>query len=173
MYASANGLMRLAREAAQSSSGTAALRELCDGADGCTPLQVAQLAEAGDPAARLAFERLGSYLGIGIANLISTLDLPMIVVGGGVASAWPLFAESMFQAVHDYSVVYRLVAPRQREKMEENCTYICPAVLGPAAGLLGAALLPHPGLATQGLQAAATTEYRRMPDENSTAQSRT
>jgi glucokinase len=165
MYASANGLMRLAREVAESPCGTAALRELCNGAGGCTPLHVARLAEAGDPAAKLAFERLGGYLGIGIANLINTLDLPMIVVGGGVATAWPLFSESMFKAVHDYSVVYRLVAPKQREEIEKNCTYICPAVLGPAAGLLGAALLPHLESPWQDLPPATTTEYRRLLDE--------
>jgi glucokinase len=142
MYASANGLMRLARASAQSPSGTAALKQLVDRPEGCTPLQVSGLAEAGDPAAKLAFDRLGSYLGIGIANLINILDVPLVVVGGGVANAWPLFAESMFQAVYDYSVVYRLVAPTQRATMERNCTYIRPAALGPSAGLLGAALLP-------------------------------
>jgi len=170
MYASANGLTRLARAVAESPSSTAALQELAASPEGCTPLHVARLAEAGDPAAKLAFERLGSYLGIGIANLINTLDVPLVVVGGGVASAWQLFAESMFQAVHDYSVVYRLVAPTQRETMENNCTYICPAVLGPTAGLLGAALLPHLDSTAQDLESV-TTECGRLPDENLPAQS--
>jgi glucokinase len=163
MYASANGLLRLAREAAE--PGTAALRDLITAPEGFTAMQVAHLAEAGDPAAKVAFERLGSYLGIGIANLINTLDVPLVVVGGGLASAWPLFADSMFQTIHDYSVVYRLVAPTQRLTMEKDCTYICPAVLGPAAGLLGAALLPHLETPAQGFEAVAEG-YRRLPDEN-------
>ena len=165
MYASANGLLRLAREAAEATAGTAALRDLIAIPEGFTAMQVAQLAEAGDHAAKFAFERLGSYLGIGIANLINTLDVPLIVVGGGLANAWPLFSDSMFQTIHDYSVVYRLVAPTQRQTMEKDCTYICPAVLGPAAGLLGAALLPHLESPAQGFESVAEG-YRRLPDEN-------
>jgi glucokinase len=143
MYASANGLMRLARTVAGSTDGTAALRELAGRTSDFTPLQVAKLAEAGDAGAQLAFEQLGAYLGIGIANLISTLDLPLIVVGGGVATAWPLFVDSMFKAVRDHSVVYRLMGPTQTLAIERDRTFICQAVLGPSAGLLGAALLPH------------------------------
>jgi glucokinase len=91
----------------------------------------------------LAFEQLGTYLGIGISLLINTLDLPLIVVGGGVAAAWPLFAGTMFKSVYDHSVVYRLTAPTQTLTIEHDHPFICQAVLGPAAGLLGAALLPH------------------------------
>jgi glucokinase len=143
VYASANGLIRLASAVGQSSQATPALQQLVSAPSVFTPLQVAELAHAGDSAAKLAFERLGFYLGIGIANLINTLDLPMIIVGGGVASAWSLFADSMYETVRNFSVVYRLVAPTQRAFLEENCTFICPATLGPAAGLLGAGLLPH------------------------------
>ena len=142
VYASANGLIRLARMIGEAPEGTPALRNLVGQAVPFTPLEVAQLAEAGDSAATLAFARLGRYLGIGIANLINTLDLPMIVIGGGVASAWALFAPAMFYAVREYSVVYRLVSPTQLEMLETDRTFIRPALLGPSAGLLGAALLP-------------------------------
>lgn len=142
VYASASGVLRLTRAIAHSNDSTPALRELASN-PAMTALQISALADAGDSAAKLAFERLGWYLGIGIANVINTLDLPIVVIGGGVASAWPHFCDSMFGAVHDYSVVYRLVGPTQRETQEENCTFICPATLGPAAGLLGAGLLPH------------------------------
>ena len=141
MYASANGLIRLARASAAEPDASPAMRELGQ-SDRLTPLAVALLAEGGDAAARRAFARLGTYLGIGIANLLSTLDLPMIVVGGGVASAWPLFAPAMFAAVRESSVVYRLAEPTQRETLETDRTFIRPAVLGPPAGLMGAALLP-------------------------------
>jgi glucokinase len=142
MYASANGVRRIAAGIAQSADCTDTLRLLAKEPGGPAPHRVGLLAEQGDPSAKLVFERLGLYLGIGIANLISTLDLPMIVVGGGVAQSWPLFAPAMFRAVYDYSVVYRLVAPTQQEAMEADRTYIRPAVLGESAGLMGAALLP-------------------------------
>ena len=141
MYASANGLVRLARFAATESDASLAMRELGQSVR-LTPLAVALLAEGGDAAAIRAFARLGTYLGIGIANLVNTLDLPMIVVGGGVASAWPLFAPAMFAAVRQYSVVYRLAEPTQRQTMEVDRTFIRPALLGPSAGLMGAGLLP-------------------------------
>ena len=142
VYASANGLIRLARAVGEQQEATPAMRNLTR-TEAFMPLDVALLAEAGDPSAQHAFEQLGRYLGLGLANLISTLDPPMIVIGGGVASAWPLFASAMFAAVREHSVVYRLVEPTQREAMERDRTLIRPALLGPAAGLLGAGLLPH------------------------------
>ena len=143
MYASANGLKRLARSIAKSDAATPALRSLVAD-ETFTPEQVAELAETqGDVAAIQTFEHYGHYLGLGIANLINVLDLPMIVIGGGVAGAWSLFATAMFEAVRDYSVVYRLAAPSQLESMESDRTFIRPAVLGSSAGLLGAGLLPH------------------------------
>ncbi len=141
VYASANGLIRLAQAVGRGKDASPELRDLTQGA--FMPLDVALLAEAGDLSAKLAFEQLGDYLGLGLANLISTLDPPMIVVGGGVASAWPLFAPAMFASVRKNSVVYRLVQPAQREAMERDRTFIRPALLGPMAGLLGAGLLPH------------------------------
>lgn len=143
MYASAGGLCRLARRAADSPGGTHALRTLVAQSAGFNAMDIAALAEQGDAAAKQAFGTFGEYLGLGIANLISTLDLPMVVVGGGVASSWPLFAPSMFQALEKHSVVYRLMQPSQHDTMEPGHTLIVPASLGPSAGLLGASLLPH------------------------------
>ncbi len=141
VYASANGLIRLAKAAGNAEDASPAMRSLTSQA--FMPLDVALLAETGDRSAQRAFERLGNYLGLGLANLISTLDPPMIVVGGGVASAWPLFAPAMVAAMREHSVVYRLVGPTQHKIMERDRTFVRPAMLGPAAGLLGAGLLPH------------------------------
>jgi glucokinase len=143
MYTSASGLCRLAREVAESPEGTSALRALVSQSAYFNPKDVANLCEQGDVAAKRAFTRLGEYLGLGIANLISMLDLPMVIVGGGLASAWPLFAPSMFRALREHSVVYRLMQPSQTETMEPGHTLIVPAGLGASAGLLGAALLPR------------------------------
>jgi len=142
MYASANGVIRLACAVAASEQGSTALRQVVNRPGGFMPLEIAQLAEHSDAASILVFQRMGFYLGVGIANLISTLDLPMIVVGGGMARAWDLFAPAMFDAVHNFSVVYRLVEPRQRILQELNSTFIRPATIGPSAGLLGAGMLP-------------------------------
>lgn len=143
MYASSNGLLRLARAVAETSAGTPMLRAATAQEDLST-LRLAELADRHrDSGAILAFAQFGRYLGLGVANLINTLDLPLIVIGGGVAGSWPLFAPAMFDTVRQYSVVYRLAAPSQIQTNEVDRTFICPAVLGPSAGLLGAALLPR------------------------------
>src|SRR5262245_1990138 len=41
-----------------------------------------------DELALEVFKRMGTYLGIGIANLINILNPEMIVIGGGVANGW-------------------------------------------------------------------------------------
>ncbi len=142
IYGSATGLVRLARGVAEDGAASIELRALAARREGFTARDVALLAEGGDRSALGAFERLGYFLGIGIANLISTLDLPMIVVGGGMAVAWDLFSPAMFDSVRRFSVVYRLAEPAQRGELEVDHTFIRPALLGPSAGLLGAGLLP-------------------------------
>jgi glucokinase len=146
VYASANGVLRLARDFAHSSHASPALKILAAQPGGFSSVDLAELAER-DNSARQVFERMGHFLGIGLANLINTLDLPLVVIGGGVASSWHLFAPAMFHALHQFSVVYRLATPTQVANREPDCTFICPATLGSAAGLIGAALLPR--LSTQ------------------------
>jgi glucokinase len=139
-YASANGLIRLAREVGTEAGATAELRALTVGS--FMPLDVARLAESGDAGATEAFARLGHHLGLGLAALTNTLDLPLLIIGGGLAAAWPLFERTMFATLRGYSQVYRLSAPTQTETMEADRTFVCAATLGASAGLLGAALLP-------------------------------
>jgi glucokinase len=153
VYTSANGLLHLAETAAKSDGASPALKALAARSGGFSPIDVAELAKR-DASAQHVFDRMGHYLGIGLANMINTLDLPLVVVGGGVASSWHLFAPSMFCALRDYSVVYRLATPTQIESREPDRTFICPAALGSAAGLMGAALLPR--LAAQDAAAADT-----------------
>lgn len=142
LFGSARGVMRLSEETAAGPDATAALKSLIGRDEGFTALDVAELANGEDRSAKLVFSRMGRYLGLGLAGLVNTLDLPLIVIGGGVAAAWPLFSPAMFATLREYSFVYRLSAPTALDVIEPNCVQICPAVLGDAAGLLGAALLP-------------------------------
>ena len=119
------------------------MRKLLLRPEGFSPADIGALAEEGNPGARLAFERFGFYLGLGMAKLINSLDLPMILIGGGVADSWDLFAPAMFESIRNYSQIYRLVEPSQREKLEADRTFVSRASLGSSAGLLGAGLLPR------------------------------
>ncbi len=141
-YASATGLVRLAVKAAEEQGATAELRELTSREQGFTAKDVAQLAEAGDESAAKVFTELGWWLGLGLSALTNILDLPLIIIGGGLADSWKLFAPAMFDTLKEHSIIYRLGEPSQRELMEADRTFIRPASLGAGAGLLGAALLP-------------------------------
>ena len=41
-----------------------------------------------------SWKRRGRYLGIGMASLINIFNPEMIVIGGGVKDAWPLFIDA-------------------------------------------------------------------------------
>ena len=60
------------------------------GAAALTARDVAALARAGDPAARAAYDAAGRALAKACVSAATLLDLPAVVVGGGVAQAWDL-----------------------------------------------------------------------------------
>ncbi|MCC6622289.1 MAG: ROK family protein [Deltaproteobacteria bacterium] len=92
---------------------------------------LAERAHAGDPEARAIFAQAGRYLGQAAAALVHTLDLTLIVLCGGVGEgAFDLIAPAMDQ---------ELVA-RTFRSMGAGVT-IRKGELGPAAGIIGAALL--------------------------------
>jgi len=139
-YASATGIERSARALASHSHGK--LAELYATNRSVTARQLADLAASGDREAGAIYTQVGRYIGRGLAALINTLDLPLYVIGGGVAAAWDLFAPEMFLTLRELSYVYRLQQPVQLTQHERNRPFITPATLGADAGLLGAALLP-------------------------------
>ncbi|NYG56282.1 ROK family protein [Nocardioides perillae] len=99
--------------------------------DPLTGPQVTTAAAAGDPAARHAFEEVGTWLGVGLANLAAALDPAVLVVGGGVSAAGDLLLDPARAALERALVgaAHRRVPPVVR------------AVHGPEAGLVGAAAL--------------------------------
>ena len=94
---------------------------------------VAALADTGDAAALQLFADLGRYVGLGLAALVNTLNLPLYIVGGGLASAWRLFAPQMFRTVRHYSYVYRLSEPVDHAVLEQQKTNIMPRDAGPGS----------------------------------------
>lgn len=112
-----------------------------------SPLSALKLAEAarrGDPDACAIFAETGRALGIGLGGLINILNLPLYVVGGGVADSWDLLSPSLFDELERRSYVYALTAPGRPASAGMPCggTQVQPARLGPEAGLLGACILP-------------------------------
>jgi glucokinase-like ROK family protein len=60
-----------------------------------TAKQVIAKARAGDQNALTALRQTGHYLGIGIANLIVSLNPEVVVVGGEMAEAWDLIGDAI------------------------------------------------------------------------------
>jgi glucokinase len=139
-YASATGIERSARALASRSRGP--LSDLFAKHTTVTARMIADLAQSGDREAREIYTQVGRYLGRGLAGLVNTLDLPLYVIGGGVAAAWDLFAPEMYLTLREFSYVYRLQEPSQLSRPEPGRPFITCATLGPDAGLLGAAMLP-------------------------------
>jgi glucokinase len=97
------------------------------GGDG-TAVAVADAAARGDMVAQAAFRRAGAALGMAIAGAVTLLDLDLVVIGGGVATAGALLFEPLDNAYRRYAALGFASAPR-----------VLPAILGASAGLLGAA----------------------------------
>ena len=109
-----------------------------------TALDLAEAARDGDRDAMEIFALTGRALGIGIAGLINILNLPLYVVGGGVANSWDLLAPFVLEELERRSYVYALTAPGRSasRSVPGGGTQVLAAKLGSEAGLLGACILP-------------------------------
>lgn len=139
-YASATAVVRMAREAIARKEASEELVRLEPDPVQFTARSIYNLAVQGDESARRVFETVGRALGIGIGAMVNALNLPMYVIGGGVASAWDAFAPAMFEEMKFRSSIYALTSPEGREFAQS--TIITRALLGSDAGLYGAARLP-------------------------------
>lgn len=130
-YASGSAVRREARERVLAGGPYAAELAACCGGDpsALRGEDVTELARAGDEASQEVVAEVGRWLGLGLANLVAALDPGTIVVGGGVSTAGDLLLEPAREALARNLTGrgYRPVAP------------VRAALLGPAAGLIGAA----------------------------------
>lgn len=127
VYASATAIVRMTREAlAQHPSSL--LQSIA--ADEMTAEMIFGAATTGDELAIEIFRRVGVYLGIAMANLINIFNPEMIVIGGGAAAAWDMFAQ------HARAEVMKRAFPVPAQRCQ-----IVRAECGGDAGLIGAAWL--------------------------------
>jgi glucokinase len=86
-------------------------------------------ARAGEPQAREGLERVGRYLGVGIANMITVVTPQKVVIGGGVAAGIDLLLDTIRDEVRRHVFTTTL-----------DGVEIVPAELGTWAGAIGAAI---------------------------------
>lgn len=122
-YASATGIVRMAKEAVDNGEAGWDVGTL-------TTEVIDEAARRGDKIALRIFSEAGRYLGIGVASLLHILNPEAVVIGGGVVKAWELFYPSMAEEINRRC--FREIKERTR---------IIPAFLGDNAGMLGAARL--------------------------------
>jgi glucokinase len=118
--------------------------DLADAARGnveFTSRGIYQLSLQGHASAQKIYQKVGRALAVGIGGMVNALNLPMYVIGGGVASAWNAFAPTMFEDLKFRSTIYSLTAPDCVEPGQKH-TVVTIALLGSDAGLYGAARLP-------------------------------
>jgi glucokinase len=131
VFASATAIVRMVREARPRYPDS-----LLPTVEEFTAEEVYWAGMKGDELALEVFRRMGVYLGIGLANLINILNPEMIVIGGGVVSAWELFAKHMHREIAERA----FPVPAKEVK-------VVPGECGDDAGLLGAAhLASNPNL---------------------------
>jgi glucokinase len=109
-------------------------RALADGREISGAL-VTELAHDGDVAAIDALELVGSWLGVGIANLVNMLNPDVVVIGGGVIGAGELLLEPA-----------RAVVARRALSPSKEHVRIVSTRFGAESGMLGAAALTLEGI---------------------------
>jgi len=124
LFASATAIVRMTRENLPQFPQSVLNREEL------TAERVYDAGREGDELALSVFKRFGTYLGIGLANLINIIDPEIIVIAGGAVNGWDLFACDMRREVNERAV--RVTAQQVK---------IAAAECGDNAGLLGAARL--------------------------------
>jgi glucokinase len=103
------------------------LHELVGGDAGkVSPKEMAEAAAAGDTMLRDSIVRHAEYLGIAVANLVTSLDPDLVVLGGGVAEMGALLFDTVRETVKKRVVM----VPTERLRIERS-------MVGDAAGMLG------------------------------------
>lgn len=126
--ASGSAIGRMGREAvADGEEPDSTLHQL----DQVTGTAVTRAAQHGDALARRVLACAGTWLGVGIASLVNSLDPEVVLIGGGALAAGDLL---LVPAVEAYEA--RVIAREHRAVPP-----VLHAELGDDAGLIGAALL--------------------------------
>ncbi len=129
-YASATGIVRLARDMADTYAGDSKLKYLIDDGQLVTAKVIFDLAKKGDELANPVVDRFAYYLGLALGNVANLLNPSTIVLGGGVSKAGNYLAEKVSEAMTP--ILFETIKDVTKVKIAE---------LGNDAGIIGAASL--------------------------------
>ncbi len=98
--------------------------------DNLTVKDISNYADLGDELSIFVMQKSGFYLGIGLSSIMNLLDIPNVIIGGGLSKATDYFFDSCRNTIAQYSlpsISQRVVL--SKAKYEED------------SGIMGAALL--------------------------------
>ena len=98
-YASGPSIVALAQESDLSGSSILTLSDNDISKIDC-PI-IAEAARSGDEFATTLWQQMGTHLGHGVSILLQLFDPDIVIFGGGVTHAWPLFYDAMAQTVKE------------------------------------------------------------------------
>ena len=124
-------IVALARQMIDASPSGSSAGLLCDNDyRKLSPRHLQHAAMDGDVVALEVWQRVGSLLGVGLANVTALMDIRKFVIGGGIAAAGSLFFDPALDQLR------RSTLPSMHDGLE-----LVPAHLGNKAGMYGAAAL--------------------------------
>lgn len=129
-YASATGVVRVARDMAEEFAGQSKLKEMLDDGQEITSKLVFDLAKENDVLGKMVVDKVSYYLGLACGNLGNMLNPAYIVIGGGVSAAGTFLLDQVTKYFKQFSF------PTVR-----SSTSLKLAQLGNEAGVIGAASL--------------------------------
>lgn len=129
-YASATGVVRIARNLAENYVGSSTLKIKIDNGHSVDAKQIFDLAKQNDDLALEVVDRFAYYLSLALGNTANLLNPSTIILGGGVSHAGEFLAEKVRKKLD----LFLFETIRETTKVEI-------AELGNDAGIIGAASL--------------------------------
>lgn len=129
-YASATGMVRLARAALHEGGESILHAHMAANGEKLTAKMICDARDAGDALASRVFDEYCMYLGSGLASLVNILQPEKIIIGGGVAG----YGEKLLAPLRE-------MVARETFKGVQGSVELVLAALGNDAGLIGAAML--------------------------------
>ena len=124
-------IVELALRMIEASASGSSVGKFCgDDFTRLSPRHLEQAAREGDALSLAVWERIGSMLGVGLANVVALMDIRKFVIGGGISAAGSLIFDPAFDQLR------RSTLPSMHDGIE-----LVPALLGNKAGMYGAAAL--------------------------------
>ncbi len=125
--ASGTAVARSAREKVKNNPSSLIMKLVDNDVELITARIVAEAAKEGDELAKQIYQEAGTFLGIGVANVLNLINPQMVVIGGGLS--------------YSGSILFEPMRERARQEAFGRTYQVCqivPSKLGNTAGCLGA-----------------------------------